>query len=81
MGGVEYLRSMSAPYKHLGIEYFPLGGINAMNMNQYLGEPNVPAIGGSWIVKQDLVASEDWDGITTRAADVINQLKQDVQNG
>ena len=80
-GGITYLRSMSAPYKHLGVQYFPLGGLNAENMVNYLKEPNVPAIGGSWIVKQDLVANEDWAGITARAADVINVLKKGLENG
>ena len=79
MGGVGYLRSMAAPYKHLGIEYFPLGGINAENMSSYLCEPNVPTVGGSWIVKQTLVDNEDWAGIRDRAADVINQLQQDEE--
>ncbi len=63
LGGIGYLRSMSAPYSHLGIEYFPLGGINADNMSAYLAEPNVAAVGGSWIVKKDLVDQEDWTAI------------------
>jgi 2-dehydro-3-deoxyphosphogluconate aldolase/(4S)-4-hydroxy-2-oxoglutarate aldolase len=73
-GGVPYLRSMSAPYKHLGIQYFPLGGLNAANMVGYLKEPNIPTIGGSWIVKQDLVNNSDWDGITARAVDVLQMI-------
>jgi len=76
MGGVAYLRSMSTPYKHLGIQFFPLGGVNAANMLDYLKEPNVPVIGGSWIVKQDLVRREDWAGITARAAEVVKALKE-----
>ncbi|WP_442505141.1 bifunctional 4-hydroxy-2-oxoglutarate aldolase/2-dehydro-3-deoxy-phosphogluconate aldolase [Novipirellula sp. SH528] len=76
LGGITYLRSMSAPYKHLGIEYFPLGGLNAENMMDYLREPNVPAIGGSWIVKQELVNNEDWAGLTARAADVVTASKE-----
>lgn len=71
LGGVAYLRSMSAPYAHLGIQYFPLGGLNAANMNEYLAEPNVPAIGGSWIVQKDLVKNKDWAAITTRAQEVV----------
>lgn len=74
-GGIKYLRSMGAPYKHLGIQYFPLGGVNAENMIDYLNEPNVPTVGGSWIVKKDLVDAEDWEGITARAAEVRNALK------
>jgi 2-dehydro-3-deoxyphosphogluconate aldolase/(4S)-4-hydroxy-2-oxoglutarate aldolase len=79
-GGVNYLRSMSAPYKHLGIEYFPLGGLNADNMVEYLNEPNVVAIGGSWIVRQDLVNNHDWDGITARAADAIKTANKGRKN-
>lgn len=70
-GGVKFLKSMAAPYKHLGIRYFPLGGLNAGNMMDYLKEPDVPTIGGSWIVKKELVDAADWDGITARATDVI----------
>jgi len=74
-GGIPYLRSMSAPYKHLGIQYFPLGGLNAENMVEYLKEPNVPVIGGSWIVKKELVDNEDWTGITARATDVMHAIE------
>lgn len=69
-GGLAYLRSMAAPYAHLGMKYFPLGGLNADNMAAYLAEPNIPAIGGSWIVKKDLVQKKAWDEITARAAEV-----------
>lgn len=73
-GGIPYLRSMSAPYKHLGIRYFPLGGLNSANMLAYLDEPDVSVIGGSWIVKNELVKAEDWTGITAAARSVIDQL-------
>jgi len=75
-GGVKYLRSMAAPYKHLGIRYFPLGGLNGENMGDYLREDFVPCIGGSWIVKKDLVENEDWGGITARAKDVRRRLEE-----
>ncbi len=79
-GGIPYLRSMSAPYKHLGIQYFPLGGLNAANMLDYLKEPDVPTIGGSWIVQGDLVEKEDWAGLTARAKSVIDAVKQGSQS-
>ena len=79
LGGISYLRSMGAPYKHLGIQYFPLGGLNAENMADYLKEPNVPAIGGSWIVNESLVENEDWAGIASRAAEVRSILLESTQ--
>ena len=72
MGGVNYLKSISAPFNHLDVKYFPLGGINSNNMNEYLNIDNVIAIGGSWIVKDQLVLNKQWKEITKRALEVRN---------
>ena len=72
MGGVNYLKSISAPFSHLDVKYFPLGGINSNNMNEYLNIDNVIAIGGSWIVKDQLVLNKQWKEITNRALEVRN---------
>ena len=72
MGGVNYLKSISAPFNHLDVKYFPLGGINSNNMNEYLNIDNVIAIGGSWIVKDQLVLNKQWEEITKRALEVRN---------
>ena len=75
-GGVNYLKSISAPYKHLGVQYFPLGGLNTENMNHYLNLENVIAIGGSWIVDSSFVGAKDWTGLTKRAAEVRNLVEK-----
>ena len=69
MGGLKYLKSFAAPYKHLGIRYIPLGGLNAGNMADYLQEPSVLALGGSWIAKRELIQQQDWQSITTNASE------------
>ena len=66
-GGLPYLRSMAAPYRHLGVRFLPLGGINWGNVDSYLGEPQVLAIGGSWIATRDQIRSEHWQTITEQA--------------
>ena len=66
-GGMEYLKSMSAPYAHLNLKYIPLGGLNANNVETYLKEPIVHALGGSWIAPRDLVKKQDWTAITVNA--------------
>lgn len=76
LGGTGYLRALAAPYKHLGVRFFPLGGLNAENMSDYLREPTVAAIGGSWIVHNDLVEREDWASITARAAEAQRLMTQ-----
>ncbi|QDT69071.1 KHG/KDPG aldolase [Planctomycetes bacterium MalM25] len=81
LGGVDYLRSLTAPYKHLGVRFFPLGGLNADNMIDYLSEPSVAAIGGSWIVKDKHVEAGDWAAIAARAAEarfVLSRLREKI---
>jgi 2-dehydro-3-deoxyphosphogluconate aldolase/(4S)-4-hydroxy-2-oxoglutarate aldolase len=77
-GGMKYLTSAMAPYAHLGLRYVPLGGLNAKNMVDYLSHPAVPAIGGSWIAKRELIQNADWSAITERAAEarrIIDELR------
>ncbi len=62
-GGLNHLKNMAAPYQHLGIDFIPLGGLNANNMSDYLASPLISAIGGSWIAKRDAIAAQDWDQI------------------
>jgi 2-dehydro-3-deoxyphosphogluconate aldolase/(4S)-4-hydroxy-2-oxoglutarate aldolase len=74
LGGTDYVQSIAAPYKHLGVRFFPLGGVNAENMMDYLKIPSVLAVGGSWIVQDELVENKDWEGISARAREVRNAL-------
>jgi len=67
LGGLAYLRAMSAPYAHLGVRYVPLGGLTADNAASYLQDPLIAAIGGSWIAPRDVVKANDWEKITASA--------------
>jgi 2-dehydro-3-deoxyphosphogluconate aldolase/(4S)-4-hydroxy-2-oxoglutarate aldolase len=70
-GGINYLRSVSAPYAHLGLEYIPLGGLDEKNFIQYLALDCVPAVGGSWIAPRDLIKRHDWQTITRNARQAV----------
>ncbi len=67
LGGVNYLKAMNAPYKHLNLRYMPLGGLSEDNMRSWLELPEILAIGGSWIAGGNLIAAKDWDEIARRA--------------
>ncbi|PDH30348.1 MAG: keto-deoxy-phosphogluconate aldolase [Puniceicoccaceae bacterium MED-G30] len=71
MGGIGYLKSMQAPYAHLGLQFIPLGGLHADNAENYLKESCILAVGGSWIAKADAISTGDWSGIKQRAAAVM----------
>ena len=52
-GGVKMLKSIAAPYKHLGIKFMPTGGVTIDNAADWLAVPEVYAAGGTWLNKAD----------------------------
>lgn len=50
-GGTAMLKSIIAPYKHLGVRFMPTGGIKPSNVESYLEIPEVAAVGGTWLNK------------------------------
>ena len=78
-GGLAYLKSMAAPYAHLGLKFIPLGGLDAGNMKAYLQEPIVQCIGGSWLAPRELIRQRRWDAIrrnAAAAAAIVRELKE-----
>lgn len=50
-GGTPMLKSLIAPYRHLGIRFMPTGGVKPANVESYLQIPEVAAVGGTWLNK------------------------------
>lgn len=61
-GGVKTLNAFSGPFP--GVRFIPTGGINEQNAGEYMGCRNVASVGGSWMVREPLIAEERWDEIT-----------------
>ncbi|MFO7901897.1 MAG: bifunctional 4-hydroxy-2-oxoglutarate aldolase/2-dehydro-3-deoxy-phosphogluconate aldolase [Planctomycetota bacterium] len=79
-GGFKYLKSLAAPYAHLGTRFVPLGGLTQANMAAYLTSPLVLAVGGSWLAPRDLIQANDWEAIRNRASaarQAVDQLGAD----
>lgn len=74
-GGLAYLRTIAAPFAHLGVRYIPLGGVGAGNAEAYLREPSVLALGGSWLAPREVIQRQDWTRITTTAAEVMGIVR------
>jgi len=65
VGGVSLLKALASPFPQA--VFCPTGGIDAAKALDYLAEPNVACIGGSWVAPRDAVAAGDWDAITDLA--------------
>lgn len=75
-GGLPYLRTIAAPFMHLGVKFIPLGGVGPANAAEYLQEPSVLALGGSWLAPKNLIAQGDWSAITRLARDATDIVKK-----
>jgi len=64
-GGTYGLKQLAPLYP--GLMFCPTGGIGFDDAPDYLAQPNVACIGGSFASPSDLVAARDWPAITALA--------------
>lgn len=80
LGGLDYLRSVAAPYLHRDVRFIPLGGLKPAQIAPYLNEPAVLAVGGSWLAPRPLIQAADWPAIRELAAAArraVDQLRRE----
>jgi 2-dehydro-3-deoxyphosphogluconate aldolase/(4S)-4-hydroxy-2-oxoglutarate aldolase len=76
MGGLKYLKAITAPFNHLGVRFIALGGLNEGNAVSYLSDPIISVLGGSWIAPVDLIKAEAWGEIEQRARSIRTLIDQ-----
>lgn len=72
-GGVAMLKAMAAPYT--SVKFMPTGGISAKNLADYLAFSKIVAVGGSWMVKADLINAGDFEKITEMTKEAVELVK------
>ncbi len=75
IGGPEALKSIAAPFAHLGLKFIPTGGVTPANMQDWLRVPGVAAVGGTWIAKTEDIRAEAWDKIAANARAAVASVK------
>jgi 2-dehydro-3-deoxyphosphogluconate aldolase / (4S)-4-hydroxy-2-oxoglutarate aldolase len=72
-GGIKALRALAGPFPDM--RFCPTGGIGEANAAAWLAEPNVVAVGGSWLCPAADIRSGNWDGITAMCERAMKSLK------
>lgn len=75
-GGLNFIKAIAAPYT--GVRFMPTGGINEVNVRDYLKYDRIIACGGSWMVKGDLIKAGEYDKIkelTREAANIVKEIR------
>jgi 2-dehydro-3-deoxyphosphogluconate aldolase/(4S)-4-hydroxy-2-oxoglutarate aldolase len=65
-GGLAGLKALAGPFPHA--RFCPTGGVTESNVSEWLAQPNVVAVGGSWLTPPAEIAAGQWDAIRNRAA-------------
>ncbi len=65
VGGLAMLKGLAAPLA--GLKLCPTGGIGEKDAAEYLAQPNVVCIGGSWMVAKEWLAAGDYAKVTESA--------------
>ncbi len=73
-GGAPALKAFAAPLADL--VFCPTGGVSLENLADYLSLPNVVAVGGSWMVPEDLIAQGRYDEIAVLARRAVERARQ-----
>lgn len=66
VGGLAMLKGLAGPLA--GLKLCPTGGISETNAAEFLAQPNVLCVGGSWMVPKDWLAAGDWTKVRESAA-------------
>jgi 2-dehydro-3-deoxyphosphogluconate aldolase / (4S)-4-hydroxy-2-oxoglutarate aldolase len=69
-GGIATIRALAAPFP--SVRFVPTGGIGPPQLAAYLAEPSVAAVGGSWMVTAELIASGNYAEVTRLAHEAVS---------
>jgi 2-dehydro-3-deoxyphosphogluconate aldolase / (4S)-4-hydroxy-2-oxoglutarate aldolase len=72
LGGMAMLDALAGPFG--AMRFVPTGGIDSSNIGAYARRPQVLAMGGSWMVKSDLVEAGDWAAIERLCREAVFAL-------
>ena len=71
-GGVDLLKNIGAALKTA--KWMCTGGVNAKNVNTYLANPQIIAVGGTWMCKSDKIKAGAWDDITAACKEAVDVM-------
>lgn len=72
-GGLATIKALAAPFP--SVRFMPTGGVNASNIREFLDCDKIIAVGGSWMVKSDLISGGDFAGVEKLTREAVDLAK------
>lgn len=73
VGGIGALKAFYGPFSE--IKFCPTGGVNLENLKEFLSQPNVLCVGGTWFVPKDDISNHNFDKITKLCKEAMEKIK------
>lgn len=61
-GGLPMLKALVGPFPQ--VKFVPTGGINAQNLAEWISQPFISSVGGSWMITSQMIKEHRWNEIT-----------------
>lgn len=75
LGGCALLDDFKGPFPQ--VSFMPTGGISLENVRDYFKRKNVFCVGGTWMVKKELIGGEKWSEISEICKKSLELIRAD----
>lgn len=73
-GGLDAIKALSGPF--FDVNFVPTGGVNLDNVNDFLGNDAVLAVGGSFIISEELIAKDNGISAKKNLQEIMEKLTE-----
>lgn len=73
-GGLKMVKALRGPFPDL--LFVPSGGVNAENLTEWISNPAIASVSGSWIIKRDLIKEHKFEEITRLSQEATDKVKE-----
>ncbi|AXY24881.1 4-hydroxy-2-oxoglutarate aldolase [Suicoccus acidiformans] len=72
-GGLEAIKALSGPFNN--VRFVPTGGVNKDNVVEFLANDSILAVGGSFIISEEVIMKDNGETANKELADIVNKIK------
>ena len=72
VGHTSAVKALAGPFG--GVKFIPTGGVNAKNLAEFIADPHIHAVGGSWVCPKEDIAAGNFDKITALCKEARQSL-------
>lgn len=73
-GGLKMVKALAGPFPTL--KFMPSGGVSPANLEEWITDPAIISVSGSWMIKRDFIKNHEFDKIAELSAEASARVKE-----